>query len=139
MSGSFFIIPLTIVPWLVFNLIGWLDGPQAWGGEVFRLTMASGEVWSLTWHDLMAVFGIVCLFGEVLKSTNTTSRAIVNHILSTLVFIAYLVEFIVVPFAAESVFFILMILSLFDVVAGFTISIKAARRDLAFGHTGDGV
>jgi hypothetical protein len=83
----------------------------------------------------MVVFGIVCLFGEVLKSTNTSSRAIVNHILSTLVFIAYLIEFIVVGFAAEPVFFILTILALFDVLAGLTISIKAARRDLAVGHT----
>jgi len=88
--------------------------------------------------DLMALFGIACLFGEVLTSTNTGARAIYNHILSMLVFIIYLVEFIVVAFAAKSVFFILMILALFDVLAGFTISIKAARRDLSVGR-GDGV
>ena len=97
--------------------------------------MISGQVWEFTWRDLMVVFGVVCLFGEVLKSTNTSSRAIVNHILSTLVFIVYLVEFIVVGFAAQSVFFILMVLALFDVLAGLTISIKAARRDLAVGHS----
>jgi hypothetical protein len=96
--------------------------------------MISGEAWKFSWSDLMVVFGVACLFGEVLKSTNTSSRAIVNHILSTLVFIVYLVEFIVVGFAAQSVFFILMILALFDVLSGLTISISAARRDLAVGH-----
>ena len=138
MAGAFFIIPLTIVPLIVFNIVGAVHGPGAWDGVILDTTMVSGQHWPFTARDLMVVFGIACLFGEVLKSTNTTSRAIVNHILSTLVFIVYLVEFIIVNFAAESVFFILTILALFDVVAGFTISIKAARRDLAFGHGSEG-
>ncbi len=138
MAWTIFIIPFTILPWIVFNLVGMTGGEARWNGAVFDLAMISGQVWDFTWRDLMVVFGIVCLFGEVLKSTNTSSRAIVNHILSTLVFIAYLVEFLVVGFAAESVFFILTALALFDVLAGLTISIKAARRDLSVGHT-DGI
>ncbi len=138
MAWTIFVIPLTVVPWIVFNIVGATSGIDVWNGVIFDLPMVSGQVWQLTWRDLMVVFGVVCLFGEVLKSTNTSSRAIVNHIVSTLVFIAYLIEFIVVGFAAQSVFFILMILALFDVLAGLTISIKAARRDLAVGH-GDGM
>lgn len=137
MAWTIFIIPLTVIPWIVFNIVGVTGGGGPWNGVIFDLPMISAQVWEFTWGDLMVVFGVVCLFGEVLKSTNTSSRAIVNHILSTLVFIAYLVEFLVVGFAAESVFFILMVLALFDVLAGLTISIKAARRDLAMGH-GDG-
>ncbi len=135
MAWTVFVVPLTILPWLVFNAVGALNGTAAYDSAIFDLTMVSGQVWEFTWRDLMVVFGVVCLFGEVLKSTNTSSRAIVNHILSTLVFIAYLIEFIVVGFAAQSVFFILTILALFDVLAGLTISIKAARRDLAVGHS----
>ena len=101
MAGAFFIIPLTILPLIVFNIVGVVHGPGAWDGVIFDMTMVSGQHWSFTARDLMVVFGIACLFGEVLKSTNTTSRAIVNHILSTLVFIVYLVEFIIVNFAAE--------------------------------------
>jgi hypothetical protein len=138
MPNILFIIPATILPWIAFNLVGLYAGPGAWDGAIFNLTMISGEVWAFTSRDLMVVFGVACLFVEVLKSTNSTTRAIANHILSTLVFIAFLVEFIVVKFAGESVFFILTILALFDVVAGFTISIKTARRDLALGHAGDG-
>ena len=138
MVWTIFVIPLTVVPWIVFNIVGATSGIDVWNGVIFDLPMISGQVWQLTGRDLMVVFGVVCLFGEVLKSTNTSSRAIVNHIVSTLVFIAYLIEFIVVGFAAQSVFFILTILALFDVLAGLTISIKAARRDLAVGH-GDGM
>ena len=138
MIWTAYVIPLTILPWIVFNIVGMVSGVGPWDAVIFHLPMLSGQMWEANWSDLMVLFGVVCLFGEVLKSTNTSSRAIVNHILSTLVFIVYLVEFIVVGFAAQSVFFILMILALFDVLAGLTISIKAARRDLAVGH-GDGV
>ena len=50
--------------------------------------------------------------------------------LSTLVFILFLVEFLLVGACASSVFFILMVMALFDVVAGFTVSITSAGRDV---------
>lgn len=131
MAWAIFIIPFTILPWIAFNIVGLFHGGGPWNGVIFDLNMMSQHVWEFTSRDLLVVFGIICLFGEVLKSTNTSSRAIVNHILSMLVFIAYLIEFLVVGFAAESVFFILGILALFDVLAGLAISIKAARRDLS--------
>ena len=138
MAGIIFIVPLTIVPWIVFNIVGTTSGSGLWSAVIFDLPMVSREVWAFTWSDLMVVIGVACLFGEVLKSTNTSTRAIVNHSLSMLVFIVYLVEFILVGFAAQSLFFILMVLALFDVLAGLAISITAARRDLAVGH-GEGM
>ena len=50
-----------------------------------------------------------------------------------LVFIACIVEFLVVSAAATSVFFFVMVGALIDVVAGFTIGIRVARRDLTIG------
>ena len=50
-----------------------------------------------------------------------------------LVFVACIVEFLVVNAAATSVFFLMMVASLIDVVAGFTIGIRVARRDLSIG------
>jgi hypothetical protein len=38
-----------------------------------------------------------------------------------------------VPQAATSVFFLLMMAALIDVVAGFTIGIRVAKRDIGFG------
>ncbi|MCB1489775.1 MAG: hypothetical protein KDJ88_20240 [Bauldia sp.] len=138
MSTTLYILPLTILPWLVFNIVGITQGSGPWDTTIFSLGMVSDATWNFTSRDLMVVFGIICLFGEILKATNSSSRAIINHAASMVVFIVYLVEFIVVNFAAESVFFILMILALFDVVAGFTITIKTARRDLALGQPSGG-
>ena len=92
--------------------------------------MVSGVQWALTAGDLMLVGGLVCLFFEVLKSTNTGRSSVVEHMLSTLVFVIFLVEFLLVGAAASSVFFILMIMAIFDVVAGFTVSITGAARRL---------
>ena len=61
---------------------------------------------------------------------------IIDHLLSTFVFIAYLVEFLLVQAAAHSVFFLLMMIALVDVLAGFTVSIRSATRDVNVGHGG---
>jgi hypothetical protein len=50
--------------------------------------------------------------------------------LSTALFIIFLIEFLLVGYCASSVFFILMIMAIFDVVAGFTVSITSAGRDV---------
>lgn len=125
-------IPLTVVPLVLFNIAG-LAG-ITWSGEVLGLTMLSGERWVLTPGDLMVTLGIVILFLEVLKSGRTSTATISNHILSTVVLIVYVVEFIVVGYCANSVFFLLTVIALFDVVAGFTITIRTASRDITFGQ-----
>lgn len=86
--------------------------------------------------DLLVGIGIVLLFVEILKATRVSRTSIVDHMLSTVVFIIFLVELIVVAGAGTAPFMLLTLISLIDLIAGFTISIAAARRDLAIG---DGV
>jgi hypothetical protein len=57
-------------------------------------------------------------------------RAIIDHVLAMLVFIAMLVEFLLVKAAGTSTFFLLLIISLVDVLAGFIISIRSAGRQV---------
>ena len=127
-----FIPPLLVIPFLLFNILGFTmfgGQPQGWAQQLFQVRMVSGTEWSLTWGDLMLVIGLICLFFEVLKSTNTGRSSLVEHMLSTALFIVFLVEFILAGVAASSVFFLLMAMSLVDVVAGFSISITGAGRD----------
>jgi hypothetical protein len=128
-----FIPPLLVVPFLVYNLVAFAfmgADPAAWTSEALGVTMVSGKRWVLTWGDLMLVLGLVCLFVEVVKSTQTGRNSVIEHMLSTLLLVAFLVEFILVGAAASSVFFLLMMMSAVDVVAGFTISITGAGRDV---------
>jgi hypothetical protein len=131
-------IPLTIIPLILFNILGFVYGGSPWENGIFDLTMASGLAWTVTLGDAMILLAIVLLFFELLRAAQPGQATVNNHLASTVVFIIYLIEFIVAGVAANSVFFILTVIALFDVAAGFTISIRTARRDIALGHTFDG-
>lgn len=131
-------IPLTILPLIAYNLIGYsVSGADPWANELFGLTMLSGTRWSLNLGDLLVTFALVTLFFEVMKSARSSANTIVNHVLSTIVLLVYVVEFIAAGVAAHSVFFILTAIALFDVIAGFSVTIRTARRDIAFGQNVD--
>jgi len=130
-------IPLTIVPLVLFNLLGIIYGGSPWGNVVFELPLIAGAA-QMTLGDLMVILGIVMLFFEMLKAARPGPRTIINHLVSTGVFVVYLVEFIVAGVAANATFFILTLIAAFDVAAGFTVSIRTSTRDIAFGQTIDG-
>lgn len=130
-------IPLLILTFIAYNLglAGMFGaGADIWAGEVFSLSMMSGGVWTMTLGDLLIVFALLLLFVEVLKSTRTSNASIVDHLLSTFVFVAFLVEFLLVRGAAHSVFFTLMVIALIDVLAGFSVSIRQGTRDVNYGN-----
>ncbi|MGH6808137.1 MAG: hypothetical protein ACREEJ_15045, partial [Ensifer adhaerens] len=68
-----------------------------------------------------------------LKATRTGTRALMDHLLSMVLFIAFLVEFLLVAPAATQIFFILMTISFIDVIAGFSVSMRSAGRDVSIG------
>lgn len=129
-----FIVPLLVIPFLVYNLVVFLffgGNPINWAAGLFSIPMPSGMPWAVTAGDLLLVIGVVMLFFEVLKSTQTARNSIIEHMLSMFLFVIFLVEFLLVGAAASSVFFLLMVMSLIDVVAGFTVSITSASRDVS--------
>jgi len=127
--------PLLIIPLIVYNLVAFgLVGAQGagWVEPVMSIPMVSGAVWTISVGDLLILSALALLFMEVLKSTRTGAQSIIDHMASTMVFVAYLVEFLIVPAASTSLFFILLVMSLIDLVAGFSVSIRAAGRDVNF-------
>ena len=127
--------PLMIVAIIIYNLIAAVhgfdpDGTNALLAASVPLKMFSGSVWHFAVGDLVVLIGLAMLFVEVVKATRTTAMEIINHALSMIVFIIALVEFLVLKPFATTPFFLIMAMALFDIVAGFTISIVAAKRDL---------
>lgn len=130
-------IPLLIVPFILFNiglagLFGSGPAGDVWATEILSLNMMSGGVFALTLGDLLIVVALLLLFVEIVKSTRTSNASVVDHLLSTFVFVAFLVEFLLVRGAAHSVFFTLMVVALIDVLAGFSVSLRSASRDVMF-------
>jgi hypothetical protein len=99
--------------------------------------MTSGSPWPISLGDLLLAFALVVLFVELLKSTTSRRIAIINHSLSMILFIVCLVEFLLAPAFATSVFFLLTLMVLLDVLAGFIVTIIAARRDIDLGPGGE--
>jgi hypothetical protein len=126
-------LPLTIIPFILYNLLMIL-GVDLKGSLVGEgITMMSGGTWIFTWGDLLLLIGMVVLFIEIVKATYTGTASMIDHGLSMVVFIAFLVEFLLVSQASSSTFFLLMMAALIDVIAGFTIGIRVAKRDIGFG------
>jgi len=69
---------------------------------------------------------------ETFKATRTSTISIVDHALSLLVFVVFLIEFLVVPRLGNTTFLIATVASLMDVVLGFTVTISTAKRDVTF-------
>lgn len=125
-------IPLTIIPFILYNigLAGLFGEPDPWAATLFDVSMISGGVWSMTLGDLLVVVALLVLLIELVKSTSTSSASIIDHMLSLLVFVLFLVEFLLVEGAATSLFFVLMVIALVDVMAGLTVSLRSATRDV---------
>jgi len=126
-------IPLLILPFIAYNILTFVT-EVVWSSEVVGVVMVSDARWVLTAADLFIALTLVLLFAEILKATRTGRSSIIDHGMSTLVFIACLIEFLIVPQAATSVYFLMTAIALIDVVAGFSVTITAARRDFAVDH-----
>jgi hypothetical protein len=128
--------PLLLLPLIIYNIaaFGLFGMTQAsWSSPVFSIHMVSGVDWALTTGDLLVLLALVLLFVEVLKATRTGAQSIADHGFSAVVFVIYLVEFLVVPVAATSLFFTCLVMSFIDLVAGFSVSIRATGRDVNLG------
>ena len=129
-------IPLLALPVLIYNLVtfatgaGSLQAANQLQGRVFAIPMASGGMWDVTLGDLLIAASLVILFIELLKSTTSRKIAIINHALSLVLFVVCLIEFLLLPGFATSIFFLITVMVLLDVLAGFIVTIISARRDI---------
>ncbi|MBI3436906.1 MAG: hypothetical protein HY056_17780 [Proteobacteria bacterium] len=123
-------IPLLVVPFAIYNMIAFLTPGVSWSGEVTRVEMMSGGVWTLTAGDILITFSVLLLFVEMLKAARMSRRAMVDHFLSMVLFVVMLIEFLLLRQAATGTFFLLLAIGFVDVVAGFSIAVRTARRDI---------
>lgn len=128
-------IPLLLIPFILYNVVMLGVGAGIGGleNQVMELSMLSGATWVVNVGDLFILVALVLLFVEILKSTRTGPFSVLDHMLSMFVFVAFLVEFLLVKEAATQIFFVLMAISFIDVIAGFSVSIKSAGRDVSIG------
>ena len=131
-------IPLLLIPVVLYNVVvlfgagggGRVDADALLRDPVFSVTMTSGAQWTIGAGDMILFVGLILLFFELVKSTSSQRAAIINHALSMILFIAVLIEFLLLPGFATSTFFLIVTMVLLDVLAGFIVTIIASRKDL---------
>ena len=126
--------PLLLIPLAIYNIVAFLFG-LGFGDTLFSVSMMSGATLEVTSGDLLIIFSILLLFVEILKATRFGVKSIVDHLLSFVVFVVALGEFLMVPQAATSTFLLFLVICAIDVVGGFSISIRAASRDYTVDGT----
>ena len=126
-----FMFPLLIIPLAIYNIVVFLMPGVPWDTELVTVPMMSGGQWKIVFSDVLIALTLAMLFIETVKATRSSSRSVIDHMLSTMVFVGSLVEFLLVPQAATSPFALIVLISLIDVIGGYTVSIRTARRDFS--------
>ena len=127
--------PLLLVPFAIYNIIAFLMPGVSWSGTLTTVHLASGADWTMSAGDMLIALAVLLLFGEVMKSTRIGIRTVIDHGLSLIVFLGMLIEFLLVKQAATGIFFLLLVISLVDVMGGFAITLRSAQRDLTVEGT----
>ena len=122
--------PLLLVSFAIYNMIAFLTPGVSWTAPVTTVHMMSGQDWVLTWEDILLAFSIFLLWIEIIKSTRIGMRSVMDHILAMALFIAMLVEFLLVQRAGTSTYFLLTAIALVDVLAGFIVGMRSATRQI---------
>jgi hypothetical protein len=122
-------IPLIGAVALIYWLIALL-APDLLGRSLLSITLPSGTVWTLATAQLLLLLGLVALYVEILKSTRASQ--IMDHVLSLAGFIISLIAFLLAARLGTSDFLLLLVMQLIDVIAGFSVSMSAARRATTF-------
>ena len=122
--------PLLVIPFAIYNMIAFLTPGVNWTDAITTVNLTSGAVWSVTAEDMLVGLAIILLPLEILKATRIGVRSVVDHVLSMVVFVVMLIEFLLVRQAGTSTFFLLMMISVVDVLGGFIITLRTAQRDL---------
>ena len=131
------VFPMILIAVIAYNLVVFGSGVAgqhdmtALLGQGVAIPVFSGDIWKVSLGDMFLVGSLGLLFAEIIKATGTSHREIVNHGLSMLVFVGAMAEFLVLKGFATSTFFLITAMCLFDVVAGYTISLISAKRDLS--------
>jgi hypothetical protein len=132
-SATFPSLLFAVVLYAIVGVYAELNGDVAAGLKQAPLSVPTpaGPL-APNWADIILFFGLIALFVEIIKATATNTAAIINHVLSVGVLTLCIALFLLVPLFVTPCFLLLTMMSFVDTVAGFTITIISARRDVVF-------
>lgn len=120
--------PLLLIPFAIYNMLVFIT-PVDWSFAPYPIALKSGLTWSPTLSEGFLIFSLLMLMFEFIK-TNKHGKSFIEHFLSIVLAGAAGAELAMVKEVGTS----LSVLSLFtaicvvDTLAGFSASLRRARR-----------
>jgi hypothetical protein len=134
-------IPLLVIPVAIYAVLTLILGHGPFDGQahvamtraLVAFRTAGGGVWPVSASDLLLAAGLVIAFVDLLKGARDRRTAVFNHALSIALFVLCLLALALAPAFACSTFFLLTLMILLDLVAGFIVAtappdVEAGRR-----------
>lgn len=121
-------VPLFGWLWLLYNIIVLVAGADVMNAPM-SIGLPSGADLELTLTHIFTIIGIFCLYVEIIKSAKRNQGATLDHALSMIIFVLFLLQFVLFRQAGTAAFLLLGLMSFVDVLAGFMVSLSTARRD----------
>ena len=135
--GRVQIFPLLLLPALLYAMIALPAGDkvtEAMASQAFAMPLASSALWVVTWGHIIVMFSVLILFLEILKSTTPSSAQMIDNGLSVAVFIVcFILWLLVAPFGTAE-FFIIVLMSLLDFLAGSVIMTRVSQRTVQYDN-----
>ena len=120
--------PLLLIPLAVCNIVIFMMPGVDFDAPLATVRLLSGTTWSLTIRDLLVSLGALLLLLEVIKAGRPGAKYVTDHLLSLLVFVAAIGEFVMLPQFGISTVFLLALLALVDFLAGVALRPRRTRR-----------
>jgi hypothetical protein len=134
MMKSFPLLGLSLL--LYVGLHSVTESTRPWSqSQAFSIMLPSGDEWHISGGDVFLMSTLTLLVVELIRSTRSDQRTLINHGLDVVVFVAALTLFLSQAGYGNSTFFALLLMTLVDFVAGFIITAASARRDVSVGHS----
>ena len=125
--------PLLLILFVVYNLLAFKGPADIFTQQWFAIPMMNGATLAFNTELLLILAGLFLLYIEIFKATRTHQTSMIEQSFSMILFTAFIVEFLLISKAGTSTFLILAVMQLLDVMAGFTVTVAGARRDIHVG------
>jgi len=126
--------PLLLIPFALYNMIAFLLN-MPFTDTVFAIPLMADQRLPVTTGDLLVAVGMLLLYVEVLKAARFGSKAVMDHVLSFILFIAMACELVLVPRVATPTLLLLTVLSFVDVITGLSFAGRPKQQEIVLEGT----
>lgn len=123
--------PLLLIPLAIVNIIVFLMPGVAFTDPIVTFPLMSRTAWTVTFGDALLALGLLLLLFEVVKGSRPGGKYFMDHALALLVCGGAAAEFLLLPRFGNSTFFLLVLMTLVDFLAGVTLRLRQRRSGYA--------